>query len=558
MRKYLLVIMLLFFSINIFASEQEIVPWQSVVGGDVVAPPKLTSYGFISISDGRILNASTEQGAIIWREHIKGKPSQFFSVTDSDFIYITTDNATKLSLYNPDGTFLWQIELESPTISDPFPGKDGRVFVQEKNAISCYGTMGTMKWRLELPTASNLPLIELNDGSILYVQAQPKEGTSVAIRVSPYGEKIEEIKFFDIITILKSHEDGVIIGFENGLVGSCSVVENELIHTWSAESSNSNLTPIDIIRGETGFCVIFSNGLLREYSFTNQEIFWESQLPQNFITQEIYSRYVDNGYVFATSKNATYFSSQKSGFGGQKEWEKTITYTGNAFFPIVTQSGYLVLSHDNWVIAGYKLADFSEKRIKEKEKNSKEYVDFYPPNQQTWYDIQKLLFSLQGGSYGVLEAEYKNFLDYCILEFQLEYMNSKKNMDFASKSKAYVATSFFESSHYNYVIPLILENEIDSYFITLALQIAANIAYDPNGIMLESIKNYYFEYRTRLSEGITIEVINAVYSICKYMGDVAFLDGGKEILFDIYEHNKNLKVQREVQKTLNLFIKFEK
>ncbi len=550
--------MLLLFSINLFASEQEIVPWRSVVGGDVVVPPKLTSYGFVSMSDGRILNASTEQGTVIWRESIKGKPSKYFSVTDSDFIYLTTHNASKLSLYNPDGTLLWQIELESPTVSDPFPGKDGRVFIQEKNAVSCYGTMGTLKWRLALPAASNFPLVELNDGSLLYVLAQQKEYSSIALRISPYGEILEEIEFFDSISILQSHKDGVIISFENGLVGSCSVVDNELIHTWSAESSNSILIPIDIILGETGFCVLFSNGIIREYSLINQEQFWEYQLPQNFINQDVYSRYVDNGYIFATSKNATYFSSQKTGFGGRKEWEKTITYTGQASFPIVTHSGYLVLSHDNWVIAGYKLADFAEKKITEKKKNSKEYVDFYPRTEQTWYDIQKLLFSLHGGNYGVLEAEYKSYLDYCIFEFQLEYMNNKKNTDFASKSKVYVATSFFESSHYNYVIPLILENEIDSYFITLALQIAANIAYDPNGIMIESIKNYYYEYRTRLSEGITIEVINAVYSICTYMGDGAFLDGGKEILFDIYEHNKNLKVQIEVQKTLNLFIKFEK
>ena len=549
--------MLLLFSINLFADDIQIMPWKSVVGGDVVAPPKITSYGFVSISDGRILNASTEQGTVIWREYIKGKPSEFFSVTDSNFIYLTTDNCKKLSLYNPDGRFLWTIELETPAIADPFAGQDGRVFIQEENAISCYGTKGIMKWRLELPE-SNIPLIEMNDGSLLYVLAEPKGNSSIAVRFSPYGEKIEEIEFFDILTILKSHENGVILGFENGLVGSCSIIDNKFVHTWSAEHSSSTLTPVDIILGKTGFCVIFSDGQIREYSLETQEVFWQSKLPSNFINEENYSAHVDNGYVFATTKSAFFYSSEKSGFGGILDWQQDIDYKGNAYFPIVTQSGYLVLSHDNWVIAGYKLANFSEEREVVEVETSKVYQSFYPKKTVLKYDMKDFLFTLKSGNYGIIEAEYKKYLDNAIANYQIEYMNSEKNNNISSKSQNLVATSFFDSSHYNYVVESLLENEKESFYITLALQIASNIAYDPHGIMLKSIKNYYYQNKMRLSNNVTLEIANAIFAISNYMGDIAFLSGGKDILFDILDYNKSLYVQQQVQKNLQIFKEFEK
>lgn len=551
---------LLFFTFSLFAQEAEIVPWHSVVGGDIVAPPKLTSYGFISISDGRILNASTEEGTVIWREYIKGKPSEFFSVTECDFIYLTTDNCEKLSLYNPDGRFLWTIELESPAIADPFSGQDGRVFIQEKNALSCYGTKGSEKWRLELPE-STLPLVELNDGSLLYILLETKNNASVGIRVSPYGEILEEINFFDIIKIVKSHEKGVILGFENGQIGNCSVIKQKLVHTWSAENSKSTLTPIEIIIGETGFCVLFSNGIIREYSLETQEIFWQTTLPQEFIDSEYYFSYINNGYVFATINSAIFYASNKFGAGGTLIWQKSITYQGNAFFPIITQSGYLVLSHDNWVISGYKLAEFSEKKVPqkiEKPDNSKSYQIFYPKKNIVSYDMKKMLSTIQSGNYGILEAEYKKYLDFNIAEYQLEYMNSKKNMIITSKSQILFTTAFFESSHYNYVVKTLLENEKEAFYITLALQIAASIAYDPQGIMLQSIKTYYYKNKSRLTDSVTIELSNAIFSISRYMGNSAFLNGGKEIIFDILEYNRSLFVQQQVQKNLHLFIEFEK
>ncbi len=548
-------------SISLFSQDVDPISseWQSVMGGDVVAPPKRTSYGFVTLSEGRILNASTENGTIIWRRNIKGLPSKFFSVTDENFVYITTDNAKKLSLYNPDGTFLWEVELDKSAIADPLPGRDGRVFVLEEDAISCYGAHGLRKWRTEVPKSLGLPLVEMNDGSLLYVLDFTKNNASVALRISPYGEKLEDVQFIDTITTLEKFSDGVILGFKNGLVGSCAVINNVTETIGSVSHSVTGGIPTDIIIGYDGFSVLFSNNTIAEYALHDLSYRWNQKLT-NALSKEIYATYIDGMYVFASTTYVAGYHSTYSNIGGLLAWERDIKPLSSSFFPVVTNSAYLVLSHDNWIISGYNLLgedivfEGVEAHSMRKEHS---YTGFRSKTINTRHNFESIAQNLEEGDYGVLEAEYKRILDNAIDGYTQEYFSFLINPNITEKSQTYMLASLFETGTYNNIVPLILNNEKDVYFIQLAFQAASNIAYDPNEIMLKAIEQYYNKNKARMNENVIFSLCDAVYEICRYMGKPALTKRGKQILSDILVTNGNATIQKKVSETLYLFIELE-
>ncbi len=534
------------------------VTWQSVVGGDVVAAPKRTSYGFIMLSEGRIMNASTENGTIIWRRNIKGLPSQYFSVTSENFVYITTDNASKLSLYNPDGTFLWEVELQTPTVLDPFPGRDGRVFIAEENAISCYGVHGKRKWRTEVPKGAGLPLVEMNDGSLLYILDFTKNGASVAMRISPYGEKLEEIEFIDTITAIEAYDDGVLLGFANGAIGSCAVVNNVTETTGSVALANRGLIPKDIVIGSGGFSVLFANNSVSEYSLDDQSLYWSQKLPST-LSKDVYASYIDNTYVFASSEYVASYYAASTKVGGLLAWERDIKPVSQGSFPVVTHSAYLVLSHENWNISGYQLLDTEAEftGVEGVHNRSVSYKGFRSASARKGDGVSLMAENLQLGDYGVQEAEYRRTIDNAISTYRDEYFSFIANSNIAEKSQTYTIASMFESSEYNYAVPLMLTNELDPYFTQLALQVATNIAYDPKEIMLKAIENYYNKNKAKMNENSLFSLCDAVYSICRYMGRPALTKRGKQILSDILQSTPDATVQKKVSDTLYLFIELE-
>ncbi len=551
---------LLFTLCTAFAQEEISAQWQSVVGGTVVATPKKTSYGFVMISEGRIMNASTENGTIIWRKNIRGRPSPFFSITEENFVYITTDNAKKLSLYNPDGIFLWEVDLEESATADPLPGRDGRVFVLENDTLSAYGAQGGRKWRIEIGEGAGFPLVEMNDGSLLYVLGENGIPTSAAIRISPYGQIIEKIEFIDTITTIQDYEDGVILGFENGSIGSCAVIDGVTKTISSAFTVESDAYPKSIVIGDDSFFVLFSDASISEFSMENNSVIWRKDLLSTLDNSSVYLSYINGSLVVANTEYVCAYYSAESNRGGSIAWEKRIASSSGAYFPFITGSAYLVLSHPNWVVAGYNLLDselISENVMTEGKKVTVSYSTFKENSKHTRQSIEAIYEHLQNDDYGALEVQYQKRINSEITTYNQEYQSFITNTNIAEKSLVYLSTALFESSDYNYIIPLMLNGEIDPYFIQLALQVAATIAYDPREIMLAAIEEYYSLHKSLLSDAVQMSVCDAVYSICKYMGRPALTKRGKQILSDMIQTSESMHVQKKVGETLFKFIELE-
>jgi len=155
--------------------------WQTVLSGNVLSKIEPSSYGFVVITEGRLLNAFSENGQILWQRNLAQKGSGFCVSMNGDFVYTAIDK--KLSLFNTSGIALWTIETKTPIVEKPLPGWDGRLFVREKNAISSYTINGLLRFRLEVSDGLDCPLLTLNDGSLLYMQKKNLSGKSTALRI---------------------------------------------------------------------------------------------------------------------------------------------------------------------------------------------------------------------------------------------------------------------------------------------------------------------------------------------------------------------------------------
>ncbi len=549
-----------FLFVALHSQEKISVEWQSALGGNVVAAPKRTSYGFILLSEGRILNAATEDGTIIWRRNIKGSPSKYFSVTAENFVFITTDNAKKLSLYNPDGAFLWEAVLESPVISDPLPGRDGRVFVLEEQAISCYGANGKRKWRTEVDPSGGFGLVEMNDGSILYVLESSDSKTNTAIRISPYGNVIEEIVFIDSIVTLSAYNDGVILGFNNGAIGSCAVVDGSTKTISSIQKKEHNLFARDIIIGSKGFCVIYSDNSIAEYSLSNLSLLWSTNLSSHYTLNDTDISYIGNTFVFTGIEYVCAYFDNSSNRAGELAWEKYIDSSNDSYFPLLTRSAYLVVARPNWILAGFQLFDDDtvlevKTQVESNHSTSYQLRDFQSSRRVN--STSTISEQLQRGDYGSNEIGYIQTIDSLIESYTQEYFSFSQNYNVSEKSLVLYLSSLFESSYFNYVVPLLLENEEDPYFIELAFKVASNIGYDPHDIMLRAIEDFYATHKTLISEKALLSLCDAVYEICLYMGKPALTARGKQILSEVLQTSGSVSVQQKVGETLYLFIGLE-
>ena len=141
--------------------------WQTVIPGSLVCSPKYTSYGVIALLEGRQLIAITENGVTYWEQNLKRRPDDFLVVSPDDFIYTVT-NKNILTVFNPSGMLLWEKQHSQKITKEPLLGLDNRIFVSGETSLAAYDIHGKRKWELSLEENNDLPLLTLNDGSLLY------------------------------------------------------------------------------------------------------------------------------------------------------------------------------------------------------------------------------------------------------------------------------------------------------------------------------------------------------------------------------------------------------
>lgn len=588
-----------------------------VLGGNVLCQPKSSSFAWIVPGEGKILYAFTEEGSILWQKSFKSKLNPYISVGLCDVIYLVTKDSV-LNMLNPGGTLIWSVNCNFNILEDPLPGKDGRVFVRGKNNLECYGINGVLRWKLKTENQNTkLPLVELNDGSLLVFQEKLIEGKSVARRLSPFGQISEEIIFSSEVLAVKSTSEGVLLSFADGSLGMCSTKKTgETYSKWvlSSESFKSDSTKTSsksksIIKFAQNVpyknieFVISSNpakiNLINISSGTLIKSF-STSLPDTVSLR--YVGFSNDGLVLCDKKNAFCYSfdlktssdvsnksSSKTSSQNQQinqnpqiklVWSANFNQQKNWSYIYPTSKGYLTFCTNNWVIEAYRVKQNIGQKTSSSSQNQKykvpeRYQNFYT-NQSSFTSnlsksipqnlSQKMHKAFIYGDFGQDEQEWLNLLyqelnklyaDFQTTnsDFTVEKPYFRKNISYAQE----ILQLNYESGICTETQKLsnLLRKTQDSSILLCLINCAKTQGLDPNGEVLSALDYVLRNKISTKDSSLIVAIADATLEICKFMGRPSFFDKGQAILTFMLYPQFDEKVHAKARETLNKIIELK-
>ena len=369
--------------------------WTCVIGGEAVTRPVQTSYGFVVLTDGKMISACTENGTKLWEKPVPGRPDPFLTVISKDFLVTVSDKKT-ISLINPSGVVLWSKKLPYQVTESALPGKDARFFVKGKKNISCFGINGVCKWSIETPPLSSIPLVTLNDGTVLAVLLNSENGKSSGIRISPFGTVLETIRFAGIVSGAMSCDYGVLLAFSSGGFGLCAVNEKEKLTgtKWAVPSNDYAFQSASPSKG-TEFIPVsqgLSALLLSSSGQSVKIILFENSTGK--IVNIFYADGMDflrlSGAAGASGGEGIFLSDDRTGrvydTAGNIVWSAELpsasSRAGNWNCLSYTKNNVIVICSKSWVMNGFRTVQrLSGKKnvssVQKKSGNPVRYENFY-------------------------------------------------------------------------------------------------------------------------------------------------------------------------------------
>lgn len=526
--------------------------------GKAITKPELTSYGFVVLIEGKLICSYSENGTLLWQTYIQGDPLPFISICGNDFVCICTKDNT-LHFYNPSGLKLWQTTLPYKITEKPITGKDGRIFVRGDKNLTCIGLNGIIRWTTPILEASSFPLHQLNDGSILCIQKKQINNCSTALRISIYGEIIEEITFTGIISSITESENGIILGFTNNVIANCIVDFDTTDTYWKNTPKNLKDFPSflfsikDLIYVYSNDCKIIC---LQALNLLDIQEKWIIDLGPylNNSDKKIKDMYFSNGlltlifdeYACAIQEN------------GSIEWHANYPKE-KGLLKFYTKQGHLIICYENWILKAYRL--YQPRNISNTSSNFKQYsVPKRTKNTNLIFDDCKKL--LLQGNIGQKEKIYYTILNTYMTEFDNSYLVDKKTRlkETLTENLTKIESNIYlmgiwGTAAFNSYLPTIIVNETDTTLLIAALRAAEQMGYD-NGQILAACESRL--YKTAYSDTTTINTLcDTVYSICRFMGKPALFKKGKEILVQLLSNKYDDRINNYARSTLEKIVQLE-
>ena len=213
--------------------------WSNVISGKVISKPSISSFGFTFIADSRTIMSFSNQGTLLWEKNLSDWRAAKLLSLPQDFYLLLNKSNRKISLLNPSGLVVWEKEFEYPLLNQILAGRDGRFFVRTLNEIYCFGITGLCKWRIEIQKQNSLEMQELPDGSFVVFLQELNEGKSQGLRISPFGEILEEITFAGKILSVNHCNGGILLTFTDGNSGLFALNQEEKVENkWVLQTKN--------------------------------------------------------------------------------------------------------------------------------------------------------------------------------------------------------------------------------------------------------------------------------------------------------------------------------
>ncbi len=541
--------------------------WTSVMSGKAVQEPQMTSYGFVVLTDGKLLSAYSENGKHLWDYPVFSKKTSFISVLSSDFILLVNENSF-LSLINPSGKLLWSQNLGFPVIAKPEKGRDSRIFVQGKKQIACLGVNGVLKWKINTPPLKNMGIKSLEDGSLIAFLEGPSDEKSKGLRFTPFGEIIETISFAGPVSDAIESENGILLSFLCGGLGLVGVEKNAVVTKWAFPSDDSCFRECLPEKGSAFVQTSDSEAalILCNSAKNIKLIFFDSKKGQvknifhvpdiSFDRLTCYSKtYGQEGVFLSDDKNAL-ITNEKGKTSYQVILPARNARANGWNHIFYTSENHLVLAGTSWVLNGFRtqMNVTSSKSKNQKKTNAQKnqvwsYQNYlkieeiksilsYSPSIPKGMTSQERIKKITQGNYGSEEIEYAS----SIIALCEKYIEGKTTS--FSGSRPFEQNIFendpeaFESillqlpllgtDDYPRLLSRLVKAENNSQILTLIIKACGLCSYDPEALMLDAIKGKLVSIPAR-SESLLVNVSRSVYEICRFMGRPALYNYGMEI-----------------------------
>ena len=583
MRNFLCITLLPFF-LSAFAIGEEHVlrtadltkqksSWLSVCGGGAVSSPVPTEYGFAVYNDGRMVCAFSHEGTVLWQKPVRGKQTPYIS-SFGDFLYAISASKN-LNLINPSGLTLWTTDLGFTPVESPLAGYDGRVFVRGKNTLSCYGINGIRKWSISTAEASKIPLLAFNDGTILAISSQLKNGKSTAIRVSPFGEILEGITFSGKIIAASSSPHGILLSQEDETIGLCRIEDGVAVSAWVANSlTRKNFTAVCPSRDGSQAAFIAQNGKAAEIviveSLTGKEK--NRFLTDAFKTASLsYIRATDAGFVLADEEHALECSAD-----GTIIWSAKLPKKSKWSHLFYTTKNALVICDKDWSLKGYVMNQSVEKKGT---KRTAEELSYLPPQRGTGMTagglnferlsmelMQQISVSFDSGNYGIdekgwlyaLKKEAQTFID----DHVSLVRSSHDGLSYFAANPVYAQSllmllSKTGTTSFVHEFADLLTLETDPALLSFVIQYAGKEAYDKNGEILKAFETLLTRRLTPRESSTLKGLCDATYEICRFMGKPALNKKGKDVLTYLFYPQFDKGTREYARQTLSRIMELE-
>lgn len=527
--------------------------WFNVLSGSPSSAPLNTNYGFLIVEDSKFLSSYSRSGQRLWQTNTKAKIKDI-SISETEFIAITNQN-NQLQLINPSGLVLWTKSLGFTSLSAPFFGFDGRTFVRGINQLSCFGINGIQKWTIKTDNQNSLEPKLLNDGSIILFLEKTHDGKTCALRISPFGNVLEEIVFQGKVVNAFTCDSGIILVFSSGEIGMASIKadsskETGLIYSkWI--NKNVKCTEYSSCRKlQATKYAIFTPGYLVVINTDKGQIEKYFNIPEITDNNYLFFESIDDKFVIAQNSSCTVYNLsgkkikhiQMPSKSGKYKWE----------FSFFMNSGYLTFLSKDWTINSFKIISTS----KEKESptfsyyQSKKLISGYKSYitnldnkpEKTTFGAESFK-ALKSGNYGLKEIDISNIVNTVINSYYESKTTASMNRDtfelisvqynLADMENILNLIPLLQSHYFQQKIAYLLSVEDDKTMILKLLKTVKECGYDPGGEILSQIE--LLVKRTNPKDQVILQsCADAVYEICRFMGRPALLSKGKEILGGLF------------------------
>ncbi len=548
--------------------------WQNVLPGIVITEPALTSYGFCLITDARLLTAFSNEGVQLWEKPVARSRNLILSSLPGDFISLIDNNSKTIKILNPSGGEIWSKKLDYTVTNPPFAGRDGRFFLKGENILECYGMNGVCKFSLETENQKKMSPQELPDGSLILFVSE-LAGKTRGLRISPFGEILEEILFAGEITNSFTCDDGVLLTFTDGSSGLFTVNNGLSQNKWTVQKKSS-APYFSVSQDGTDYLFLefLADGLqVNQLDKRNGQITTSMKI-QGINTSKIKKiSYNKNGLFISDNKSACLYNTN-----GNELWSANLPYSKSRElwnYLLYTSSNYLVFCFNDWSINAYHIAQNKDKTIQEKT-FSKSYNEYIKPDSYNFSIVythsfdaemisQERLEKLQTGFYGQKEEDWASeILSVCLL-----YAQNLSQNEFGTRTEV----SVFEEDSRGFANILegllslgnidaqncaasILSKTPNKSFQKIILNGIAKNGYDPDQRLLDSLEVYASKINNKETLMIN-SICDAVYSICLFMGRPAYNTKGKDIIKKFLYPNYNSKTRQYARDTLKKIMELE-